>query len=178
MLYEISNSDQMTAHFSYAVWTREKLVACDIIGAETALKAIYASLCQGKKVNIIIQYARTLEPWGNFRVVKTVLTVNPNLYRWHLLPVISSTDTIPVYGWNAICPAAQAVANVLDRYTIWPVLPEWAEDLFKMGQASLPVWNAVTDLESVGVDYAFLVRADRWETIIADGVREGRLKLP
>lgn len=174
-LYPISNADGMTAYSSYVVWTANdgELVACDLIGAETAVKAIAASLYQGKKVDVVVHYSRALRPWGDFKVVRTVLTTKPNLYRWHIVPVVSpDAPAVPVYGWEAVCPASEAVAGALARHTIWPVLPEWASVLHELG------WDGcLSTLHCAGVDYALLVSKDGWDRIIEFGIRQGRLKI-
>jgi hypothetical protein len=162
----------MQARYSYAVYD-EDLVALDLIGADSAVKAIHATLRQGKPVWLDGWMRRKMAV--DFRTERTVLENSPPLFRWHIVPVLSENDpTIPVYGWDNILPREQALVGALARWTVWPVLPEWAEILLRLGREN----DLIRDMRGEGVDYAFWLSTQGWGEVIDQAVKDGLLPFP
>jgi hypothetical protein len=171
-MYTISNKDGMRALASYVVYdTSEGIVAMDVVGAETAVKAIVASLHLGRDVTVDIGWPQRLCVATRFRVIRSILAAG--LYRYHVVPTFSpDAQRIPVYGWNAVRSEQDALVGALARWTVYPVLPEWAEALFQLGvELGLVRWM----WKAGAVDYAFWVESQGWEEAINRGISEGKL---
>jgi len=173
-LQKVKNKDGMQCRYSYAVYDGEDLVALDLIGADSAVKAIHATLRQGKPVWLDGWMRRKMAV--DFRTERTVLEANPPLFRWHIVPVLSENDpAIPVYGWEDILPREEALVGALSRWTVWPVLPEWSEVLFRLGREH----DLIRDMRGrEGVDYALWVSTTGWDAVIDQAVKDGLLPLP
>jgi len=174
-LRKVKNKDGMQARYSYAVYDGEDLVALDLIGADSAVKAIHATLRQGKPVWLDGHWGRK-RMVVDFRTERMVLEANPPLFRWHVIPILSENHpTIPVYGWEDILPREQALVGALARWTVWPVLPEWAETLSRLGREH----DLIHDIPNrEGVDYAFWLSTTGWDAVIDQAVKDGLLSFP
>ena len=171
-LQKVKNKDGMEAWYSYAVYDARDgddiLVAVDLIGADVAVKAIHATLRQRKPVWLSGYWSR-LKMAVDFRTERTVLEADPPLFRWHVVPVISENDDrIPVYGWNDVLPRKDALVGALSRWTVFPVLPEWSETLFRLGIANDLIRGMVG---REGVDYAFWLSTTGWDPVIDQAVK-------
>jgi hypothetical protein len=177
-LQDIRNKDGMVAQYSYIVYDKTLLVACDLIGAEVSVKALFASIVAAKKVRFG-RFGRTaaqIERSGGVTSLRTTLARNPDLFRWHVTPTLSENDTlIPVYGREDHLSATDALVGTLARWTVWPTLPEWGEALYRLGREH----ELITLLTHGGaVDYAFHVAAQGWAEVIDQSVQDGTLPFP
>jgi hypothetical protein len=172
-LLSIYNGDGMCCRYSYAVYDGEELLALDLIGAESEVKALNATLVQRKPVTL-------KGTWGRKRVgreqeidvLRTALEDRPPLYRWHVVPIPSEQDPgLVVYGWEDILPPAGALVGALANWTVWPTLPEWGEALYRLGREA----DLVQAVERAGVDYAFRVWTAGWDDVIDRAIRDGQL---
>ena len=178
-LQKIFNGDGMSCWYSYAVCDGEDLMACDLIGADVEVKAIHASLAQGKKVKLDGSWQSKRVPNGmQVGTLRTVLEQEPLLCRWHVVPQLSENDlSVVVYGWEDVLAAPDAFIGALGRWSVWPTLPVWAETLYRLGQQASP--RLVQRLtKSEGVDYAFVVNTEGWDAVIDRAVKEGQLLIP
>lgn len=177
-LQDIRNKDGMLAQYSYIVYHRDVLVACDLIGAEVSVKALYATIVAAKEVRFgrFGRSAAQIERSGGVLSVRTTLARNPDLFRWHVAPVLSENDiTIPVYGREDHLSPTDALVGTLARWTVWPTLPEWGEGLYRLGREH----ELITLLKHEGaVDYAFTVASNGWGDVIDQSVQDGTLPFP
>ncbi|MBN1180506.1 MAG: hypothetical protein JXD18_14955 [Anaerolineae bacterium] len=182
-LNQITNGDGMSCRYTYAVYSGNDLLAVDLIGADAAVKAVWATLIQHKKVKLDTSWRQMRVPREmEISTLRTVLEQEPLLCRWHIIPCIrdvvpqpSENDlSVVVYGWEVPLPADDAFIGALGRWTVWPTLPGWAKPLYDLGRAS----GLVERLDSEGVDYAFAVTTTGWDAVIDRAVKEGRLLIP
>lgn len=169
-LHPVRNSDGVEAFFSYVVCDGEALYALDIVGAESSVKAIYASIVQGHPVWLFGWRQRRCRI--RVRAKKFVLASPPPLLRWHVIPVMSPHDPFAiVYGWGR---PEDALARALNRWTVFPLLP--AEPLYSLAEE----YGLIRFLDySEGVDYAFSISlsVQEWSEAIDHGIKDGRLPL-
>lgn len=175
-LQQVINGDGMACRYSYVVYDGEELLAMDLIGAEVAVKAVAATLVQGKKVKLDGDWRQKRIPrQTQVSTIRTVLEQEPLLCRWHVVPQPSENDlAVAVYGWEEILPAADAFVGALGRWTVWPALPEWGDTLYDLGRRQ----DLIKQLESEGMDYAFCIFTEGWDQVIDQAVKEGLLPFP
>jgi hypothetical protein len=168
-LMTFRNPDGMECFASYLVRTYDnEILAVDLIGAETAVKAVWASLMARRHINYGYQRL-VLQANRSWMTVREKLDNNgPGLVRWHVMPRIDD-DSVVVFGWNNVIPFPQALYGVLSRHSVWPVLPEWSEALFALGHEH----NLIRPLHADGCDYAYLVNLSGWDNALDEGVKNG-----
>lgn len=172
----VHNRDGMDARCSYVVYSSSnELVAIDLVGAETQVKAIAASLASGNLVWIEGAYS-PFKYTGRVAFLREVLRESPPLLRWHAVPALSENDPlIPVFGWDSVLPKTDAFVGAVARWTIWPVLPEWGEPLLVSAARS----GFIRPLQYFNMDYAFLIDTTKeWDELINGLLRQGIIRPP
>lgn len=165
MLSLIRNQDGMECYSSYIVRTFDaELCAMDLIGPETAVKAIWASVMMKKPI------------WRGYTKILpspftlTTIRERAGLVRWHIVPQIEEEVAI-IYGWEQNISFGEALYGVLSRYSIWPVIREWQSALVSLGQEH----NLIRPLWADGCDYAYRVELTGWDNALNDGIARGLL---
>jgi hypothetical protein len=175
-LKQVHNADGMAARYSYAAYHDDELLAIDLIGAESEVKALAATLIQHKWVKLS-------GTWGRKRVcgeteidvLRTTLEDRPALYCYHVMPAPSENALmLAVYGWEEVIAPANALIGALANWTVWPTLPEWGEPLYRLGREA----GLVKALDHKGLDYAFAVSTQGWDGLIDRAIKAGGLTFP
>ena len=68
------------------------------------------------------------------------------------------------------------LANVLRLYTPHPILPGWGKTLFELGLSRS--YGLITELDTVGMEFAYRVDPIGWDTLIDAAVKAGQITIP
>lgn len=164
-LYTVKNTDGMTCFSSYMLFTYDnELIGMDLVGAETSVKAVWASIMSRKQITL--GYRRLSAPIFPVTTVREKLCGNSlPLLRWHIVP-LQQEGQIVIYGWNALMTLDQALYGALSRYSVWPVLPEWFPVLTELGQEH----NLLRPIRYMGCDYAYIVDLTDWSAVFNEAI--------
>ncbi len=179
-LFKVMNHKGITAMASYAIYDKEcqELYAFDVIGGETTVKAVFATV-KGQSGRLSIQpegqrYALLVHTVNElcYKVDKQTLARDPALFRWQFRVEPTPNDPyLLLYGFagNAGAPAGQLLIELLRQYTAWPVLPCWWPQLFGLGErAGLISPLAHTD----NVAFAWKVQVGGWDAVLGEAGAE------
>ena len=185
-MFTVTNHEGVRTDSSYIIYDREQVYAFDAIGAEVAVKAIHAAAFGNSKrftfagsqeSERLYAMQRKLADLA-YAVDRQTLLTQPNLYRWHLRPVVRPGDlSVIVYGlqeWPDFdVPTAIYWALLQTNY---PILREWAAPLLELGREA----GLVRALSHVGsVTFAFELQvSEDWQALLDVAVREGQLHIP
>ena len=171
----IYNSKGMAAKSSYAIWNESnQYVALDVLGAEVAVKAIWASVIARRSVLHVGNSYRTVtgDPDVDYRLVKQTLA--PGVHHWVLYPEPGPTSPylllVPLDGMTA----QEQLVQVLNQHTLWPVKEEWGQVLWERGTDTES--KLVQELITYGdLAWAYAVRPTGWDEVIDQAARDGSL---
>jgi len=147
----------------------------DIIGANTAVKAIWASLCTGGPM-------KTFGISANFRKFRGdkeakyrsfVSQPLPRLTHYHIVPGPRPDADYFVITALTAESRESALYDVLRLYTPLPVLPGWGPTLFELGLGHQ--YGLITELDVVGMDWAYRIEAIGWDAIIDEAAKAGQI---
>ena len=142
-LYMIFNSKGMAAKSSYAVWTdSEEYITLDMMGAETAVKAIWSAVFHNGGKGILSyrednynKRLRKLEIEGvNYSVRKEVLLHQPVYHRWHLVPELSKDSSVRyIWSFEKDWDVILEQFSFAMQMSIFPIQKDWMHVLFNTG---------------------------------------------
>ncbi len=172
ILQTLKNPQGMAAQCSYLVYDQDTLYALDLIGTESAVKALAASIYEKNRRLLWGHRAYSPDP----RLVctqKETLCYSPNIYRWHFTVRPTPADPLVlVYGFGRQTPE-QACLAALQQYTPWPARPDW-ELLYYAGLDQ----ELIVQLETAGsATFAYQVVIAGWEKVLDTLARTGELPL-
>jgi hypothetical protein len=185
-MFTVTNHEGVRTDSSYIIYDKEQVYAFDAIGAEVAVKAIHAAAFGNSKrfafdgkhdSERLYAMQRKLADLA-YAVDRQTLLTQPNLYRWHLRPVVRPGDLgVIVYGlseWPDFDEPTGCYWAMLQ--TNYPTLREWAPTLLDLGRQA----GLVRDLAHVGsVTFAFELQvSEDWQALLDTAVRAGRLRIP
>lgn len=165
----IKNKHGMTALCDGAALTNDRrIVYLSVIGAQTAVKAIWASVVARRPV--YIRYCQACGEEGvDYVVLKYVLA--QNVHRWVMFPNPSSDapylPLLPLCGMDA--PAL--LPHLLNQHTIWPAKQVWGKVLMTRGLKA----GLVKECQSFGIPWAYTVCPTGWDEVIDAAARAGEL---
>jgi hypothetical protein len=174
-LYMIYNPKGMAAKSSYAIWTdSEEYVTLDMMGAESAVKAIWSAVVHngGKGIlsyreNGINKRLRKMEIEGvNYIVKKESLLHHPIYHRWHLIPELSKDSSVRYLwtfdkDWDVLIDQFYLAMQM----SIYPIQKDWVRPLFDCGFDN----EIITKLQhTINIGFAYEIQMNAWEEIIND----------
>jgi len=187
----VSNK-QVSIAASYLVWDEknEQLVAAQLAATDKqSIDSIWATYVTSHKRNISLKtgkyywdsitvdnaqkggakFARTMErinARGYALTIEHPACADPRTDKWHYFYVLSrkATDMLPLF------------IERLDMAIAWPVLPEWGEYMYEMGEEQ----GLISILASKGTGYESGIcvtkNTESWQAIIEAGFAGGHLK--
>lgn len=172
ILQTLKNPQGMAAQCSYVVYDDNTLYALDLIGPESAVKALAASIYE-KNRRLLWGHRAYLADPGLVGTGKETLCQRPHLYRWHFSVRPSPNEPLVlVYGFGRQTPE-QALLAALQQHTPWPARPDW-ELLYQAGLET----DLVLPLKTAGsVVFAFHLVSAGWEKVLDTLAKSGELPL-
>ncbi len=187
MLASISNAKSMRTQLvgiAYGpdisgedAWTRRTIYALDIAGAQSNVKAIWATLHSGGPMKVIGTYDsykvyRGHKGKGRYRTFQS----QPLPKIVHYLMVV---DPKPENDYHIITSATspskeRGLYDVLRLYTPLPVLEEWAEKLLELGSRELLIGGLATE---GSIEWAYRFNAHGWDEVIDEAARKGDIRI-
>lgn len=185
-MFKVTNHQGVQADCSYLVCDNNQVYAFDALGAEVAVKAIFASAFgQSKRFTFTGNYRdtalrychRELDRSLGYEVEKQALLTNPNLYRYCFkAPPRPGDPYLIVYGledWRAATPLHALYWALQQRP--WPIDARWTAHLFECGTKS----GLVEKLQIAGrAKFAFKVQVQGWDALLDQAARSGDLYIP
>jgi hypothetical protein len=170
-LLRIKNKQGMMALADAAAITPDyKIAYLSLVGAQTAVKAIWASVIS-RRTPLTLDY-KTIYGDGDAEYVVLRHTLAQGVHRWVLFPDPGPSAPylllIPLQG---LTTEAQLV-HLLNQHTLWPVRAEWGETLLERGKAE----NLVVELIVYGnLPWAYAVNPIGWDEVIDAAAQAGDL---
>lgn len=200
MLGRVVNHKGVGADCSYAVWGEKRgsetlIYACDAIGPETAVKAVFATMVgNASKLELLI---RRRTPGLVFKdgalaygCHKEMLLQHPALFRWHFFPQITPDDPYLILydfqregpepltegsAWYAYPPLQEHFYQALEQHTIWPCRRAWAGALLQRGYDH----QLVARLQHTdNLRYAYILLLNGWDEVLQEALDHGELTFP
>lgn len=187
MLASISNAKSMSCQvigIAYGpdvngedTWTRRTIYALDIAGAQSNVKAIWATLHSGGPMKV----TGTRDSYKVYRGHKgkgryCTFQSQPLPKIVHYLMMV---DPKPENDYHIITSATsptkeRGLYDVLRLFTPLPVLEEWAEKLLELGRSA----HLVGDLTTEGsIEWACRIEAIGWDEVIDKAARKGDIRI-
>jgi hypothetical protein len=170
---------------------QNKVHAVQLVGVQTAVKAIWATLVSGNNLSFRGgMYINTSNPRTDQFLTIRGATLDNRFKAWfaYLNPSLNDVFTIlPIYQYDQHKDSFSSLPhdrwdegdklNVFIRfladYTLWPVRPEWAEVLWKQGE----YLGLIQEIATAGFPWAYSVEKVGWDEVINAGAQDGTLWL-
>jgi hypothetical protein len=154
---------------------RKTLYSLDIAGAHTAVKAIWASVMSGSPLTPA-GFARykvlRAEKETEFLLVKTVPL--EHVHHYHIVAAPKPTAPYLVLTSQLGVSREEGLARYLTTYTLYPVIPDWAEVLFGEGSKR----KLIRPLETFGLAWAYRIETWGWDEVLDEAAKGGLLTFP
>ena len=154
------------------------IYALDIVGAHTAVKAIWASLCSGSPMKTFGISANHRKFSGDKEARYRTFSSQPlpRITHYHIVP--GPRPDADYFVITALTSESKEIAlyDVLRLYTPQPVLPGWGKTLFEMGRSMK--YGLIAELDAVGMDWAFRIEAIGWDALIDEAAKAGEITVP
>lgn len=173
-MIRIKNNKGMMAQVGAAATTEEHRIAfLSIVGAQTAVKAIWASVVSRRSPLRIGHDYRAV--YGDRDVEYLVLKqgLAPGLHHWVMYPEPNPAAPylllVPLNGTSA----EQQLVRLLNQHSLWPVRAEWEKILWDEGRQA----RLVQKLEVQGdrLPWAYAVSTIGWDDVIDEAAKAGSL---
>ena len=152
--------------------------ALDIVGANTAVKAIWASLCSGSPMKTFGISANHYRFSGDKEAKYRTFSSQPlpRITHYHIVP--GPRPDADYFIITALTAESREIAlyDVLRLYTPHPVLPGWGKTLFELGLSIN--YGLISELEVVGTDWAYRIEAIGWDALIDEAAKECSITVP
>ncbi len=160
-----------------AVTSNHKIAYLSLVGAQTAVKAIWASVIS-RRTPLTLHYKTVYgDPDVEYVVLRHstgVAAQRPyaqGVHRWVLFPDPGPTAPylllVPLQGRTA----EEQLVHLLNQHTLWPVKLEWGATLLARGQAG----KLVQELDAHGLPWAYAVSPIGWDEVIDAAAKAGEL---
>jgi len=184
-MYSIKNNKGMGAMAtSIAITSNDKVGFLTIAGAQTAVKAIWASVINTRTPLYVqgpeLKRGKKIKGDDELQYVVEKFRLRPALHHWVIIP-----DYLPDSAFYLLLPMEgkskeELLVNLLRRHTLWPVrdydtAPEWGDKLFVRGLET----EAIIPIDTYGeLDWAYEVSRLGWDGIIDNLAKNGLLTFP
>jgi hypothetical protein len=179
----IKNRKGMEAVLTAAVTTTHEpntIVFASFIGAQTAVKAIWASILNRRS---ILQVGHKSYCTGDPNVEYLTLKQSPapGVHHWVMLPEPGPDALfllmIPLQGMTE----QEQLVKLLNHHTLWPVKDEWASVLWERGaekqyldDGDMPDTCLIRELKVHGnLEWAYAVSTIGWDDVIDQAAKDG-----
>lgn len=185
MAYDIRNNKGMAATATaLAITVNDKVGFLAVAGAQTAVKAIWASVINNRTPLYAqgpeLSYGKKIKGDDNIEYVVDKHTLCPGLHHWVIQP-----ECLPNAAFYPMLPIGEmkpeeVLVHVLQRHTLWPVRdydedPEWGKLLFEKGSEE----GLVAPMDTYGkLEWAYQVFPVGWDDIIDELAASGELTFP
>ena len=172
-MIRIKNNKGMTVPATAAAVTPDDRIAfLSLVGALTAIKAVWASTISRRSPLFVTGRYRRLYGDGDVEYLVVKQTLAPGLYNWVLYPEPGPTAPylllVPLRGMSA----QEQLVHLLNQHTLWPVREEWAETLWERGLGE----ELIQKLDTYGnLAWAYMVSPIGWDTVIDEAAKAGLL---
>jgi hypothetical protein len=157
---------------------KRNIYVLDIVGAHTAVKAIWASLCSGSPMKTFGISANHKKFHGDKEAKYRTFSSQPlpRTTHYHIVP--SLRPDADYFVITALTAETKEIAlyDVLRLYTPQPVLPGWGKTLFEMGQSMK--YGLIAELDVVGMDWAYRIETMGWDALIDEAAKAGEITVP
>lgn len=187
---KIRNNKGMAATVTAAALTDSDTIAfLSIVGAQTAVKAIWASVV-GRQAHLMIGQRGHKSYVGDSEMEYVTIKLSPasGVHHWVIYPDPQPDDLfVLLLPLNDGRSKGQLLVELLNQHTLWPARPEWAEELWKRGR-DLREANVVDDFPKKDVprlvhklkvygslEWAYAVSTVGWDDVIDRAVKDGTL---
>lgn len=154
---------------------RKTLYSLDIAGSHTAVKAIWASVMSGSPLTPggFARYkVLRADKETEFLAVKS--TPLEQVHHYHIVATPKPTAPYLVLTSQLGLGREEALERFLATYTLYPVIPAWAEVLFGEGSKR----RVISPLETFGLAWAYRIEAWGWDEVLDRAAQGGLLTFP
>ncbi len=176
-MLEIENRKGMMVGATAVVVTPDKRIAfLSIIGAQTAVKAIWASVLNRRAVLHVSGCRDYYYGDGDVEYVTLKQSPAPGVHHWVMYP-----EPGPSAPFLLLIPLGMSkeeqLVELLNQHTLWPVKDEWGEMLWEKGIIAGDDGTClIQELEVHGnLDWAYAVSTIGWDDVIDREARSGNL---
>ena len=178
---KIRNKDGMSVYaHAMAVTPNNTIAFLSIVGALTAVKAIWASVISRKTPLYVDAYRKQRKYKGDGDVDYVVFkqSLEQGLHHWVLFPDPDTAPFLLLLPSNGASPQELLVQG-LNQHTLWPVKEEWADPLWEATHGvSVPKEQRLIRKLAVSgnLEWAYLVSPDGWDDVIDRLAQDGALR--
>jgi len=185
-LGHIFNSKGMVANSSYCIWSRpphSEYVAFDILGAETAVKAIHAAIFQGRgNGNLSFKFRgqnerlhKSEDESSSYVTKKEILLKDPNYYRWHIgIDLPKNSVYRYIWSFEKDTVVIQHQFFLAFQKSIFPIQRNWVLPMIERGRNE----NAIIGLSHTSaIRSAYRIEMTSWQKILNDMLQEGVIQV-
>ncbi len=173
----IKNRKGMSVGVTSAAVTPDKRIAfLSIVGAQTAVKAIWASVLNRRALLHISGRGNYYYGDTDVEYVTLKQSPAPGVHHWVIYP-----EPGPSAPYLLLVPLGMSkeeqLVNLLNQHTLWPVKDEWASTLWEQGIiAGDDDVCLIRQLKVHGnLDWAYAVSTIGWDDVIDREARNGSL---
>jgi hypothetical protein len=176
---KIKNRQGMEAVLTAAVTTDEArtIVFASIVGAQTAVKALWASILNRRTALHISGRRDYCFGDGDVEYVTIKQSPAPGVHHWVMYPEPGPEALflllVPLQGMSE----EEQLVRLLNQHTLWPVKDEWASELWERGVAVDDTGaRLIRELTVHGdLEWAYAVATIGWDDVIDRAAKDGRL---
>lgn len=177
-LFVLYNGNGMAIKSSYCVWNKQsRYIAFDALGAETAVKAVFATVNNGRGIGSMTlklsnyrqeRLAKLLNT--NYVTDKKALLQDPTYHRWHFRAEIPKDAAYTyIYGVGGYDVVREQFYRAMQR-SIYPIQRDWVDALFQRGLHT----RAITSLKyTPNMSFGFEIDLNPWSEIIDQMIKHG-----
>ncbi|MCP4643656.1 MAG: hypothetical protein GY851_24630 [bacterium] len=161
---------------SAAVTPDERIAFLSIVGAQTAVKALWASVLNRRAALHISGRSNSYYGDDNVEYVTLKQSPAPGVHHWVMFP-----EPGPSAPYLLLVPLGMSreeqLVKLLNQHTLWPVKDEWGSVLWEQGiTAGDDDVCLIRELEVHGnLDWAYAVSTIGWDDVIDQAARQGSL---
>jgi len=176
-MLEIKNRKGMMVGATAVVVTPDKKIAfLSIIGAQTAVKAIWASVLNRRTLLHISGCRDYYYGNGDVEYVTLKQSPAPGVHHWVMYPEPGPSAPFLLFIPLGMRKEEQLV-ELLNQHTLWPVKDEWGSTLWEKGIVADD--DGVCLIQELTVhgnlDWAYAVSTIGWDDVIDREARSGNL---
>jgi len=167
-----NNKGMMAPATAAAVTPDDRIAFLSLVGALTAIKAVWASTISRRSPLSISGCHKWLYGDDDVEYLVVKRTLAPGLYNWVLYPEPGPTAPylllVPLRGMSE----QEQLIHLLNQHTLWPVREAWAETLWERGLDGKLIQKLVT---YGNLAWAYAVSPVGWDTVIDEAAKAGLL---
>lgn len=174
-MIQITNNKGMMCPANGVVITPENKIAfLSLVGAQTAVKAIWASVISRRSPLSISSCYKRFYGDGDVDYLVVKQTLAQGVHHWVLYPEPGPTAPYLLLIPLGEMSAQEQLVHLLNHHTLWPVKQEWGETLWEKGVGKERC--LVQKLDTHGsLAWAYRVNPIGWDEVIDEAAREGDL---